>query len=430
MTRQSLRAFWGEWDCSRRAKATLVDATAFAYLCMAIEVFLYILATNILIQPSYLRTPHEYLWVGLSLSGIFWLVGFTIFLFPLPTIGIALYLAFRYASSVEFQAEHSLIPSWYFFSVGANLVFRWLYRAKPQLSIGTRLFGLPVRNVQSHDLSSKTNFFKRVLATLVISDWIELPWPTSVKATSQHGLKQSRITGCITCLILFAMVLGIASGVLWRVPLTIGAKEAEDMAAVTNNSVYARLPIAWWLYAGNSNKALTLAEAQIKQELVNTSATSMDKIVTTLFWVDVADRAGYCSSERWNQLSQKLTVFIEARIKNGLIKPERSFTAGAVKYLQDGNVRHGLYSEAERMDKLQLESALAEYGRESSDYLHSLYTSAMFHLRIKQYAKALKQFELIVKTTSSKGRAGGVSTEAKKAQEQIDVLSLTVNHDS
>jgi hypothetical protein len=417
-------------DCRLRASAALIDAAAFAYLCTAFEMLFFILAMNVTHQSSYLTTPNEFLWVGLALAGIFWAVGFASFLSPASSLFVAIYIGCRYWIRNDLPGEHHLIMTWYFLSVIISLISGSLYRRTASWSMGRKLLKISVDRTQRNKRKSNQEVSRDVLSFFVVPELLEAFLEKKENLQRSQETEVPNLPRWVSLVTLLSIILGIIGGCLWRVPLIIGARETEFKTIKKNDLVSSKLPIVWWLYAGDGIKALQVAESQLSREVEQGEAVSKDEVITLLFWIDKADRAGYCSSKQWNELSGKVTPHLASWIGSCSSTGERHLLTGIAKYLSDGYIRHGSYSDAEKIDQLQMASTLKTHGSHSAEFMHSLYNSAVFHSRVKNYAKALEQFKLIVKEgdLSNIANRSAPSAEITKAKEQIVLLGSKPIH--
>gem|GEM_PF-3222687 len=398
-----------------KVSSLFIDATIFAYISIPLNfLLLYGILTKFLGHSSGNCFLPTYYLANLSLAAIFWAVSFFAFLLPLPTVSFLIWNLYRYCFLRDAQTQHLILIVGYVLAVVTAILFRIAWRKFLHFSPGSSLCNLPHSSKKSPKATSSGLIARNIVPALVASELVEisqalLPWrikssnePNSnenvAPVDNETDCKNRKIAPIFA--ILLSMVVGLGLSSQWKLPLLAKARELEHKLPLPTGP--ADVPICGasmcWLFAGDGVKAIQLAESQIKEELKTTVPTTKTRINKLMEVIDLADRSGYCDSNHWQQISQPLFKVLSEwfATTDFADEEERVDMRLLAKYLRDGDERHGFYSQADRVDSLRLAAYLKTFGQNSTRYIDSLHDSALFHLRIKYYAQASKQFTSVI----------------------------------
>ncbi|MBL8083603.1 MAG: hypothetical protein JNN26_13375 [Candidatus Obscuribacter sp.] len=368
----------------QKVSSLLIDAAVFAYVSASMNFILFYAIVIKFLGRSFDGNCFlpAYFFPNLALLAVSWAVGFLVFLFPLPSILFCAWNIYRYYYFHDAQTQHLILVVGYVLAVSTDVVFRIFWR-KMRFSPGNKLW--------SSAEDTRIAPGSRALSMFVLSELLVAFQTTLIcSKDSASGIShKDRSIGKSALLLIahVALIGGLGFGCLWKLPLQAKAREVEQELPLQKGpedlSVYQAS--VCWLYAGNGARAIQLAEAQIRKDLDAPVAPPMEQFDQLVAVIDLADRAGYCTSMHWQKISRLLEGTLVSR-----------FDYTLATYLRDGNERHRLFSQAEKVDGLIVAASLRESGPHSVDFVSKLYDSARFHQRIKDYDAAIKIFTHVI----------------------------------
>lgn len=394
-----------------------INATLFAYSNIAVCFFvLYGVLVRFLGHSSGNCFDPSHVAINLSLAAIIWASSFCAFLLPVPSACFLTWNLYRYWFLGDAQTQFLLLMVGYVLSVVISLIARIFLRSVFRFSPGAWIFKDCYRSENVLAKEFKRHEPRRFLKSLITSEFVEILQLAQEKFRgNQHLLKEADSqssypnnffakTSAILILLSMALSLGLSS--LWKLPLQLSAWEFESNLPLPSGpeDVPSSSAVMSWLYIGEGSRAMELAKTEISREssslIQKSKMARVNKLVAA---INLADRAGYCDSAQWHQVSQILVGLLSNSIAtiDKSSPSERAEMHLLARYLRDGNEKHGFFSDADTVDSLNLEAYRESSGKNSTSYIDSLYDSALFHLRINDRNKAGNQFKAVVELCES-----------------------------